>query len=165
MATSQGGVELLEDPVAQELLQTGWLARLSYTWTDGTPRVVPIGFHWNGSEVVMVTGQHAPKMRALKDGSRVAVTIDTEEFPNKVLLLRGPVTIESSDGLSEEWIAYTRRGLGEESAEQFVGLAQAFPAEYQPNQKIRLRPDWVGIIDFQTRFPSAFARAMAAMSE
>ena len=36
---------LLDDPVAQELLHSTNLARLAYTWHDGTPRVVPIWFH------------------------------------------------------------------------------------------------------------------------
>jgi hypothetical protein len=48
MPTSQGDLELLNDPVARRLLASPVPARLAYTWTDGTPRVVPIGFHWNG---------------------------------------------------------------------------------------------------------------------
>lgn len=51
MATSQGDIALLNDPVAQELLHSTVPARLAYTWLDGTPRVVPIWFHWNGEEV------------------------------------------------------------------------------------------------------------------
>ena len=53
MTTQQGSLDLLNDPVAQQLLQSTIPARLAYTWTDGTPRVVPIWFHWNGSEVVL----------------------------------------------------------------------------------------------------------------
>jgi hypothetical protein len=33
---------------------------LAYVAKDGTPRVVPIGFTWNGSEVVMCTATNAP---------------------------------------------------------------------------------------------------------
>ena len=43
--------------------------------------VVPIGFHWNGEELVFGTPPDAPKMKALRDGDRVAVTIDTDEMP------------------------------------------------------------------------------------
>ncbi len=43
--TAQGDLALLEHPVAQQLLASRELARLAYTWTDGTPRVVPIWFH------------------------------------------------------------------------------------------------------------------------
>ncbi len=44
MPSKQGDVDLLQDPVAQQLLQSKSLAHLAYTWHDGTPRVVPIGF-------------------------------------------------------------------------------------------------------------------------
>ncbi len=42
METQMQGLELLNDPVAQELLSSTHLARLAYTWRDGTPRVIPI---------------------------------------------------------------------------------------------------------------------------
>jgi len=45
MAMHQGDLALLEDPVAKRLLESPVPARLAYTWTDGTPRVVPIEFH------------------------------------------------------------------------------------------------------------------------
>jgi hypothetical protein len=40
---AKGGPELLQDPVAQELLASRIPARLAYVWTDGTPRVSPSG--------------------------------------------------------------------------------------------------------------------------
>ena len=49
----QGGLELLDDPAAQRLLQSTQPAHLAYTWTDGTPRCTPIWFHWNGTDMVM----------------------------------------------------------------------------------------------------------------
>ncbi len=70
MRTEQGDVALLSHPIAQELLRAQLWARLAYTWQDGTPRVVPIGFHWNGREIVLGTAPDAPKMRALQDGTK-----------------------------------------------------------------------------------------------
>ena len=55
MATTQGSLALLEDPVAKDLLQSKAPARFSYMWRDGTPRVIPIWFHWNGKEIVLGT--------------------------------------------------------------------------------------------------------------
>jgi hypothetical protein len=43
MPTVQGDLGLLNEPVAQRLLQSRIPARLAYVWADGTPRVVPIG--------------------------------------------------------------------------------------------------------------------------
>ena len=41
---NQGDIALLNDPVARRLLNSTIPARLAYSWTDGTPRVVPIWF-------------------------------------------------------------------------------------------------------------------------
>ena len=44
--------EILEKPISQEMLNRD-LTRLAYVAHDGTPRVIPIAFTWNGTEVVM----------------------------------------------------------------------------------------------------------------
>jgi nitroimidazol reductase NimA-like FMN-containing flavoprotein (pyridoxamine 5'-phosphate oxidase superfamily) len=81
---------VLEDPVAAELLQSTEPARLAYTWTDGTPRVVPIWFHWDGHRLVFGSPADAPKVAVLRERPDVAVTIDrAAQFPYKVLLVRG----------------------------------------------------------------------------
>src|SRR3712207_7817341 len=56
--------EVLNRPLSQELLARD-LTRLAYVAKDGTPRNVPIGFVWNGAEIVMCTPKNAPKLRAL----------------------------------------------------------------------------------------------------
>ena len=99
MPVKQGGLELLEHPVSRELLQSKIPARLAYVWTDGTPRVVPIWFHWNGHEVVMGTPSKAPKLKALAKNPKVSITIDDNTFPHKVLLLRGTARLEAVDGV------------------------------------------------------------------
>ena len=63
MPVQQGDLSLLQHPVAQELLASKIPARLAYISTDGTPRVVPIWFHWDGRELVMGT---PPKARATR---------------------------------------------------------------------------------------------------
>ena len=83
--------------VAQKLLQSTLPARLAYNWSDGTPRVVPIWFHWNGSEIVMASPANAPKAHALADGTAVAVTIDSSAWPYDALLVRGPVQVDEVD--------------------------------------------------------------------
>ncbi len=40
--------EALNHPDAQPLLASAHLLRLGYDGLDGTPRVIPIGFFWNG---------------------------------------------------------------------------------------------------------------------
>jgi nitroimidazol reductase NimA-like FMN-containing flavoprotein (pyridoxamine 5'-phosphate oxidase superfamily) len=65
--TKQGDVGLLRDPVVQQLLQSTIPAHLAYTRRDGTPRVVPIGFHRNGAEIVLATASDAPKTKVLRN--------------------------------------------------------------------------------------------------
>src|SRR5262252_7746595 len=89
MPTKQGDLELLQSPVAQELLTSTIPARLAYVWMDGTPRVVPIWFHWNGQDIVMASPPKAPKLKALAKNPKVSLTIDDNTFPHKVLLIRG----------------------------------------------------------------------------
>src|SRR4051794_40601953 len=105
MATQQGDLGLLNDPVAQRLLNAPLLARLAYNWPDGTPRVIPIWFHWNGEEVVMGGPPDAPKVAALRARPDVAVTIDDVQWPYKVLLLRGQAKVDLVDGVVPEYEA------------------------------------------------------------
>ena len=55
MSLPQGDLGLLDPDVAERLLASTELARLAYVATDGTPRVVPMLFHWNGTEIVVST--------------------------------------------------------------------------------------------------------------
>jgi hypothetical protein len=159
MPTKQGDVALLRDPVAQQLLQSKIPARFAYTWTDGTPRVVPIGFHWNGEAIVLGTPPDAPKMRALRQGAKVALTIDSDTMPHKVLLIRGAVRLDEVDGIAPEYAAMCRRTMGEEAGRAWVAQAKGILPRMT---RIFIRPDWVAVMDFETRFPNALERAMEA---
>ena len=153
MTGHQGDVTLLDDPVAQELLHSRQLARLAYTWTDGTPRVVPIWFHWTGRAITFGSPPGAPKLRALERNPRVAVTIDdSSAFPYHALLVRGDATIAMSDDVTEEYAAAARRYFGDEQ-----GAAWLSQLAGQPMAQISVTPDWVAVLDFETRFPSALS--------
>lgn len=149
MAT--GDASLLGDPIAQELLGSRVPARLAYNWTDGTPRVVPIWFHWTGDELVFASFANAPKARAIRDGDALAATIDTVQFPHRVLVVRGQATMRSVDGIVEEYALAARRYFGEEQGDAW--LAGLPPGAQMV--RIGLRPEHVTILDFETRFPSA----------
>jgi hypothetical protein len=152
-ATRQGDPALLDDPVAQGLLHSQYPAHLAYSWTDGTPRVVPIWFHWNGSAVVMASPVNAPKVKALTEGARVAITIDSHDFPYSVLYLRGPVAVDDVDGVAPEYAAAATRYFGAEQGEAWV---RQLPSG-MVMRRIAMRPEWVRVLDFRTRFPSAIS--------
>src|SRR5438034_9143932 len=85
MPSKQGDLSLLDHPIAQELLHYPVPARLAYTCKDGTPRFVPIWFHWNGEEIVLGSHPKAPKVMLLPHHPQVALTIDSTQWPYRAL--------------------------------------------------------------------------------
>jgi Pyridoxamine 5'-phosphate oxidase len=153
MAELHDGTALLRDPVAQELLGSRQSACLAYTWMDGTPRVVPLWFHWDGDVLTFGSPVRAPKLRALAVNPQVAATIeDATTWPYKALLIRGDASVEMLDHVSPQYEASARRYLGDDEGEKWVsGLRSA------PMARITLRPTTVHLLDFVTRFPSALS--------
>jgi len=92
----------------------------------------------------------APKLRALAADPRVAVTIDGNEWPHKVLLVRGRASLEMLDDVSPEYERAAARYFGPEQGAAWVGTLRG-----KPMARIAITPGWVGILDFETRFPSA----------
>jgi hypothetical protein len=158
MAPEQGELALLDDPVAQELLHSTNLARLAYTWRDGTPRVIPIWFHWDGETIVLGSPPNAPKVDVLPTNSKVALTIDRDEWPYHALLIRGTADVETVEDVTPEYAASAERYFGEEQGREWVeGVRQMSPQL----ARISVWPEWVSILDFERRFPSAIQAAMS----
>lgn len=158
MPTEQEALSLLDDPVAQELLHSTNLARLAYNWRDGTPRVVPIWFHWDGETIVLGSPPSAPKVNVLPNNTKVALTIDRDEFPYHALLIRGSTHVETVDGVTPEYAACAERYFGPEQGREWVEGMRQISSQMV---RISVRPEWVRILDFETRFPSAVADAMS----
>lgn len=154
LAVKQGDLSLLQHPAAQELLHSKIPARLAYVWTDGTPRVIPIWFYWNGSQIVMATPPKAPKLKALGKNPKVSLTIDDNTFPHKVLLIRGTARLEAVDGIVPEYAAAAERYFDPALAQ---GWLKQLRSTISSMVRITISPEWVGLLDFQTRFPSALA--------
>jgi pyridoxamine 5'-phosphate oxidase-like protein len=154
MPVKQGDLELLQNPIAKELLQSNIPARLAYIASDGTPRVVPIWFHWNEREFVMATPPKAPKLKALAKNSKVALTIDDNTFPHKVLLVRGTARLTTVDGIVPEYAAAAERYFGVEQGKAWIKQVQTMMSSMV---QVTITPEWVGLLDFETRFPSAIS--------
>jgi hypothetical protein len=159
LALKQGDPGLLASAVAQRLLGSRIPARFAYVAGDGTPRVLATWFHWTGEVLAMPTFLAAPhvrhaagRLRALRARPEVAVTIDTETFPPEVLTIRGRVEISEVDGIPPEYASAARRYLGEDAARAYVAEIDK-PCTRMA--RIDLRPTWVGVLDFQSRLPSA----------
>lgn len=146
----QGDAGLLHTEVAQRLLGSTELARVAYTAADGTPRVFPMLFHWTGTELVLSTFAGARKIAALRARPDVAITIDSAGMPPEVLLLRGRASVTDVDGIVPEYVLAQRRYGGDEQAAAAVAEID-HPGTRMA--RIAVRPTWVGVLDFQTRFP------------
>ena len=144
---------VLSRPISQELLASD-LARLAYVAKDGTPRNIPIGFAWNGSELVMCTAKNAPKLRALGVNPMVALTIDTEEYPPKILLIRGRAELDFVDGIPVEFLQET--STSKMTPVQRVEWEAEVRSLYHDGMvRIVVAPNWAKLIDFETTLPTA----------
>lgn len=152
---TQGDTALLDTDLARGLLASAEPARLAFTAGDGTPRVLPMWFHWSDGELVLATFAGTAKVAALRARPDVAVTIDTIGPPPDVLLLRGRVELTEVDGVLPEYAAMQVRYLGPEFAA--AALAEVDVPGVRM-VRIGLRPSWVGTLDFRTRFPAGFGR-------
>jgi PPOX class probable F420-dependent enzyme len=157
MAIPQGDLALLDEPLAQELLRSTIPARLAYVGRDGSPRAVPIAFTWDGEEVVFATWPDAAKVAALRERPAVALTIDSEHPPYKVLQVRGAARVEVVDGVPEEYAAACERYLGPEAGPAWAAQVGAM---FPRMARIAVRPAWAGLLDFEARFPKGIADAM-----
>ena len=144
--------QVLSRPISQELLARD-LTRLAYVANDGTPRNVPIGFTWNGAEIVMCTPKNAPKLPALRKNPTVALTIDTEVHPPKILLIRGRAELDFVDGIPDEYLQAT--STYEMTPEQRVEWEAEVRSLYDGMVRIVVTPTWAKLIDFETTLPSA----------
>lgn len=98
------------------------------------------------------TPPKAPKLKALAKNPRVALTIDDNDFPHKVLLIRGNARLERVEGIVPEYAIAAERYFGPEQGKAWVAQ---FAQMVSSMIRIKITPDWVGLLDFQTRFPSA----------
>jgi hypothetical protein len=145
--------EVLNRPLSQELLARD-LTRLAYVAKDGTPRSIPIAFSWNGSEIVMSTSKNAPKLAALRSNPAVALTIDTEVHPPKILLIRGRAELDYVDGIPDEYLEANT--TYEMTPEQRVEWEAEVRSLYHDGMvRIVVTPTWAKLIDFETTLPSA----------
>ncbi len=145
--------ETLAKPISQELLGSSIPARLAYDGVDSEPRVIPIGFHWTGEQVVMATLPKSAKVRALRQNPRVALTIDTQDqWPPRALLIRGAARVELVDGVPDAYVEASRKVI---PAEHFEDWEQGVRALNDRMALITVDPDWAKLLDFETTLPKA----------
>ena len=154
--------EILDRPYSRELLARD-ITRLAYVATDGTPRNIPIAFTWNGSEIVMCTARNSPKLPSLRENPAVALTIDTEVHPPRILLIRGRAELDAVDGIPEEYLQMN--GSYEMTPEQRAEWEAEVRSLYDGMVRIVVTPTWAKLIDFETTLPSAVEELVRQRAE
>jgi len=104
--------------------------------------------------LVLGTLPNAPKVKALQRNPRVAITIDDNHFPHKVLLIRGTARLKTLDGVVPEYAQAAERYFGPEQGRAWVEQLRQKTAQMV---RIGIMPEWVGVLDFKSRLPSALA--------
>ena len=155
--------DVLSKPISQELLARD-LTRLAYVAKDGTPRTIPIAFVWNGAEIVMCTLKNSPKIPALQNNPMVALTIDTEVHPPRILLIRGRAELDFVDGIPDEYLeANTSYEMTPEQRVEWEAEVRSLYVDGMV--RVVVTPTWAKLIDFETTLPSAVEDLVKAREE
>ena len=149
--------QVMELPISRQLLRDECILRLSYTAPDGGPRVIPIGYVWDGARFLMWTVPHSDKVGALRADGRVAITIDVLGPPPRVLLVRGRAELETVDGVPDGYLEASHRTMPPEAWEGFDTQVRSL---YKQMTVITVTPEWAKLLDFETTAPSAVEKLM-----
>jgi hypothetical protein len=84
----------------------------------------------------------------------VALSIDDNAWPHKVALVRGRASVVMLEDVGPEYGLSAARYFGPGQGPARVGTLRG-----KPMARIAVTPGWAGILDFQTRFPSALGLA------
>lgn len=145
------------------LLESTSAAHLAYTARDGTPRVIPVGYHWSGAEFVISTATTAPKVPALRSHPQVALSIDGGNTPGAAtaLSVRGHAVVQIVDGVVPEYLAAARQSMDADAADDFERNVRRM---YDQMACIAITPTWVRFYDFSAGRMPKFLQDLAATS-
>jgi Pyridoxamine 5'-phosphate oxidase len=140
-----------------QLLEQQPLAHLAYTGLDGLPRVAPISFCWNGQVIVTCTAVNSPRVQELRFHPRVALTIDADGGPASILSVRGVATVETVDGVPDEYIIASTKALDPDDVSEFAARVRAV---YRQMARIEIAPRWARFHSFGARLGPSFLREL-----
>ncbi len=93
----------------------------------------------------------------------VALTIDTEAHPPKVLLIRGQAELDVVDGIPDEYFQWN--GTYEMTPAQRAEWEADVRSLYDGMVRVVVTPTWAKLIDFETTLPTAIEELMRQRDE
>jgi hypothetical protein len=101
----------------------------------------------------MCTAKNAAKVLALRHNPAVALTIDTEVHPPRILLIRGRAELDVVEGIPDEYLEMN--GSYTMTPQQRVEWEADVRSLYDGMVRIVVVPTWAKLIDFETTLPNA----------
>src|SRR5262249_43692606 len=100
---------------------------------------------------------------ALRRNPAVALTIDTESHPPKVLLIRGHAELEVVEGIPDEYLEWN--GTYQMTPEQRAEWEAGVKSLYDGMVRVTVKPTWAKLIDFETTLPTAIEELMQQQNQ
>ncbi|GAA4368581.1 hypothetical protein GCM10023088_17740 [Actinomadura verrucosospora] len=120
-----------------------------------------MGYNWDGARITVASAVSSARTKALRATPNVALIIDSEDFPPKVLLLRGTAQVDVVAGVPDIFLRASRRRM---SDDQWPDWKTGVHALYDQMAVITITPTWVKLLDFETTIPKAEHDMMHARS-
>ncbi|MDI1460585.1 pyridoxamine 5'-phosphate oxidase family protein [Catellatospora sp. KI3] len=153
MGSDKAHYLLNNDPIAKDLLNAAIPVRMAYIGPDGDPRVIPISFIFNGDTFEIFTLPASPKVAALRANPKVALTVDTESQPPRLLMVRGTATLTLVDGIPDDYLDTGRRLLRD--SVQYANWEAHVTSLWDQLVRISITPTWAKVFDFGHQAPAA----------
>lgn len=166
-------VRLVEtDPVVRTLLEMPIALRIGYTGLDGSPRVIPVVYLWDGAAFVFASPAAAYKVKSIVARPEAAFSIDVGPGPTAAearvkissslglpvvdyapiaVTGRGTTSIEICSGIPQIHLEMARRMIGDDR--KLKDWADGHVERDNDWAIISLTPTHIAVCDFVSRFP------------
>ena len=81
---------------------------------DGTPQVTPVWIDYKNGKVLVNSAKGRVKVRNMKEGSPVAISITDPDNPYRYVQIRGKVTRVTEEGAAKHIDAMAKKYLGQD---------------------------------------------------
>jgi PPOX class probable F420-dependent enzyme len=104
----------IPDAYLDLLTQKKAFADLATLMSDGTPQVTPVWFDYTGGVIRVNSAKGRTKVRNMKEGAPVALSIVDPDNPYRYLQVRGKVTRVVEEGASAHIDSLAKKYLGKD---------------------------------------------------
>src|ERR1700749_2984277 len=95
-------------------------AKLAVVRKDGSPHVVPVWFVLDGDDILLTTGRHTVKGKAILRDPRVAICVEDDDPPFAFVSIRGDAeVVDDTDALLRYATLIGARYMGPRRAKEF----------------------------------------------